>query len=1369
MARVMTRLIREKEQDPFGFLEHKKRGLAGSRQGQVVWAVNSLQLFTQPVTRVCFRYYHGSTGALRASSATINIINPNTANRAEVNQKDNSQMVKIVVSTIRASGLRKGMFFSPDPYVKLSIKPGPAWGSDGYVPKYWRTHVVQNTINPEWNGQKFGLAAYPGDTLLFEVKDKFARSRPIGSRFLGQVQVQLSYLQQKAAKKPREKHVLIFSLAKRHPSDSVTGKLAFFFIISDQTAAPSNGVLLCGSNSSGSQTSSASQGSGETSTAAMLLSDAATQVTLYALSRGRIGNHEAPVLPPGDAVVGDNYRELQAVFSDIPAVDDSRLSPVGNVGVDALPGETGVTYEGMSPVGAETGVSYEHMMSVGAETGVDYSHASVSYDDVGIDYGDLETDGSVLTNGGTAGAPPYDDDDDGESCDRTAVAQNGLNNLSSPAGTLTGRRNIPMNEMNISTMDSDDGGGGSGGEARWVPRPAPRRSRQPPQPDVDPSRGHTPPGLSSYEDAVRGCSPEEEEEGSSRGSPVEEAVNRDSIVPQIGSPENLESRVDGDFTDQTPAVASTSGMQSRQASYLDQHQRLCRAISSSGSPCYHTSQQVGCRPSRSCSRYSNFRRWEARVDTHGRIFYIDHVNRTTTWERPQATPALQRKASTAASEHEREQFDRRYQSIRRTINRNRNDDLASLSIARPDTSPRPAAQATQAQSPQRAAARSPSPANQQAVASGSAPGVAKGAPQRAPAVLFLSRPDFFPLLHTNEMAFGMYTGNTTLKHMISKIRRDSGAFERYQHNRDLVVFLNLFADSTIALPVNWELKTDKTGKSFFIDHVRKTTTFIDPRLPVEVPAINPQSLQMPSPRRPGMLQTSGPVPPPRPPGITLVAPPVPEAPVAYNDKVVAFLRQANINEILAARQPSYASNSKVKDKVNLIRMEGTKALTKLSNDVDLIILLSLFEQEVMSYIPEALVRLAASNSSASSASSHESPVVPRANVRAPAPYRRDFETKLRGFYRKLESKGYGQGPGKIKLTVRRDHVLEDAFTKIMQCHKKELQKNKLYITFVGEEGLDYGGPSREFFYLLSRELFNPYYGLFEYSANDTYTVQVSPVSQFVENHLEWFRFAGRVLGLALIHQYLLDAFFTRPFYKALLRLPCSLSDLESLDAEFHQSLLWIKENDITDILDLTFSVDEEVFGQVTERELKPGGMDVAMTEKNKKEYIELMVRWRLERGVCEQTDALVRGFYDVIEHRVVSTFDARELELVIAGTMEIDIQDWRRNTEYRSGYHDGHPVIQWFWMAIERFDNERRLRLLQFVTGTSSIPYEGFAALRGSNGPRRFCIEKWGNISSLPRAHTCFNRLDLPPYMYFSMLFEKLILAVEETSTFGVE
>lgn len=74
----------------------------------------------------------------------------------------------------------------------------------------------------------------------------------------------------------------------------------------------------------------------------------------------------------------------------------------------------------------------------------------------------------------------------------------------------------------------------------------------------------------------------------------------------------------------------------------------------------------------------------------------------------------------------------------------------------------------------------------------------------------------------------------------------------------------------------------------------------------------------------------------------------------------------------------------------------------------------------------------------------------------------------------------------------------------MSANKKDLQRGRLAVIWDTEEGLDYGGPSREFFFLLSRELFNPYYGLFEYSANDTYTVQVSPLSAFVDNCHDWY-------------------------------------------------------------------------------------------------------------------------------------------------------------------------------------------------------------------------------------------------------------------------
>nr|AON96562.1 hect type E3 ubiquitin ligase [Bicyclus anynana] len=679
--------------------------------------------------------------------------------------------------------------------------------------------------------------------------------------------------------------------------------------------------------------------------------------------------------------------------------------------------------------------------------------------------------------------------------------------------------------------------------------------------------------------------------------------------------------------------------------------------------------------------------WEARMDSHGRVFYIDHINRTTTWQRPAANGTSPR---SPAPEVQRRQLDRRYQSIRRTMTR------------------------TQLGEEEREASSSPPPA---AGSSRSPEGQVPAAPH--PAADFLARPDFYSILHMNLEASSLYNCNSTLKHMISKIRRDTASFERYQHNRDLVALVNMFSETERELPLGWDSKLDRNGKA--------------------------------------------PTPPPRPPVLTSDMYPhhmQHDIPVAYNDKVVAFLRQPNILSILKERCGGCGAT--LRDKVNAVRVEGASALMRYQNDVQLTCMLSLFEQEIMSYVP-------ASGCATAEPSPVASPAAAR-STRAPAPQRRDFEAKLRAFYRKLESKGYGQGPGKLKLHIRREHLLEDAFRRIMSCTKKELQKGKLCVLWDGEEGLDYGGPSREFFFLLSRELFNPYYGLFEYSANDTYTVHVSPMSAFVDNHHEWFRFSGRVLGLALVHGYLLEAWFTRALYRALLRLPPALEDVDALDAQFAASLRWLQSARCVSSLELTFAVSERLAdGRVLERELKAGGRDVPVTERNKKEYLERLVRWRVERGVAEQSEWLVRGFHEVVDPRLVGAFDARELELVIAGAPELDVADWRNNTEYRGGYHDAHPVILCFWQAIDRFTNEQRLRLVQFVTGTSSIPYEGFSALRGSTGPRRFCIERWGRIESLPRAHTCFNRLDLPPYPTPQLLHEKLLLAVEETNTFGIE
>lgn len=379
-------------------------------------------------------------------------------------------------------------------------------------------------------------------------------------------------------------------------------------------------------------------------------------------------------------------------------------------------------------------------------------------------------------------------------------------------------------------------------------------------------------------------------------------------------------------------------------------------------------------------------------------------------------------------------------------------------------------------------------------------------------------------------------------------------------------------------------------------------------------------------------------------------------------------------------------------------------------------------------------------------------------------YKRDFRRKVIYFRSQPALRIL---PGQCHIKVRRKNIFEDAYQEIMRQTPEDLKK-RLMIKFDGEEGLDYGGVSREFFFLLSHEMFNPFYCLFEYSAHDNYTIQINPNSGINPEHLNYFKFIGRVVGLGIFHRRFLDAFFVGALYKMVLRKKVILQDMEGVDAEVNNSLKWMLENSIEGILDLTFSADDESFGELVTVDLKPDGRNIEVTDENKKEYVELYTQWKIVDRVQEQFKAFMDGFNELIPEDLITVFDERELELLIGGIAEIDVEDWKKNTDYR-GYQESDEVIQWFWKCITGWDNEQRARLLQFTTGTSRIPVNGFKDLQGSDGPRRFTIEKAGESNQLPKSHTCFNRVDLPPYDEYESMKQKLTLAVEETIGFGQE
>ena len=207
------------------------------------------------------------------------------------------------------------------------------------------------------------------------------------------------------------------------------------------------------------------------------------------------------------------------------------------------------------------------------------------------------------------------------------------------------------------------------------------------------------------------------------------------------------------------------------------------------------------------------------------------------------------------------------------------------------------------------------------------------------------------------------------------------------------------------------------------------------------------------------------------------------------------------------------------------------------------------------------------------------------------------------------------------------------------------------------------------------------------------------------------------------------------------------------------------EHDVSELgYDLTFSTEVQEFGVTEARDLKPNGANIPVTEENKMEYIRLVCQMKMTGAIRKQLNAFLEGFYDIIPKRLISIFNEQELELLISGLPNIDIDDLKANSEYHKYQPTSLQVnngpdtcgvsltppknltdlflfrfrqIQWFWRALRSFDQADRAKFLQFVTGTSKVPLQGFAALEGMNGVQKFQIHRDDRSTDrLPSAHT---------------------------------
>jgi len=377
-------------------------------------------------------------------------------------------------------------------------------------------------------------------------------------------------------------------------------------------------------------------------------------------------------------------------------------------------------------------------------------------------------------------------------------------------------------------------------------------------------------------------------------------------------------------------------------------------------------------------------------------------------------------------------------------------------------------------------------------------------------------------------------------------------------------------------------------------------------------------------------------------------------------------------------------------------------------------------------------------------------------------YKIKFDKKVKKFRNQYTALMYNNI---VDIFIDRKNLFFDAYDQIMSKSPAEL-KTILNIKFKGEEGIDAGGLLRDFLYQISQEIGNPNYSLFQYSNTNSYELDINPMSSINPEHLHYFRFIGRIIGLSIYHNQYLSVNFTFLFYKKLLNKPLDFSDMELIDPEVCKNIKWLLEHNGAENLCLNFTLDmEDCFGNHKTIELKPDGENINVTDSNKYEYIDLVTKYKLNNtNDKEQLEALKQGLYEIIPKNINETFNELDLKYLISGFSEIDVNDWENYTEYEE-YNKNDITITHFWKCVREFNNENRIKLLLFATGSSQIPVTGFKDLQGSGRIQHFKIKKLITPdvkNTLPISHTCFNRIDLPPYPTYTLLKQKLLMAISE-------
>ena len=316
------------------------------------------------------------------------------------------------------------------------------------------------------------------------------------------------------------------------------------------------------------------------------------------------------------------------------------------------------------------------------------------------------------------------------------------------------------------------------------------------------------------------------------------------------------------------------------------------------------------------------------------------------------------------------------------------------------------------------------------------------------------------------------------------------------------------------------------------------------------------------------------------------------------------------------------------------------------------------------------------------------------------------------------------------VEINRKNILEESY---VAFNKEQFNfARPLKIKFINENN-DVEGSYRDWYQNMFKDIMSPNKKLFlvnPYKSIEPFNILIYP--KYPGMRMELYEFIGKFIIKSIVDMILIRNFIINKVHlKLITKNQITLEDIKYFNLDLYQRLKYVNDNKVLNNKQLESVRFIWNTGTNQEIELVQGGRNIFLNDQNKNIFINKVIYVEAIMPYEEQIKYIQKGLFSILGDGIQGVFTEEEMNFIISGQDDIDLRDLRENIIYKGEYNENHPVIKMLWEKLVTLNKNELIKFLQFSTGSSAVPIDGFGSLKDIRGRiKKFTIEPFMNYSA---------------------------------------